>query len=87
MHRTQIYLTDEQERRIGALAKARGTSKAAVIRGILDASLDTGDAEADARLAIAGTAGICADYPDWPEWLEQVRSEGGADARLSQLGL
>lgn len=87
MHRTQIYLTEAQERRIRALAEARGLSKAAVIRGILDASLDTGDAEADARLAITSTAGICATYPDWPEWLEQVRSGSGADARLSQLGL
>jgi hypothetical protein len=87
MHRTQIYLTDDQERRIAALARARGSSKAAVIRGILDASLDTGDAGADARLAITATAGICADYPDRPEWLARVRSEGGVDPRLSSLGL
>ena len=87
MRRTQIYLTEQQDERIGALAKARGESKAAVIRGILDRGLDTGTAEADDLLAISSTAGICADYPDWPQWLEQVRSPGSADERLTSLGL
>lgn len=87
MHRTQIYLTEEQHERIGSLAGSRGVSKAAVIRGILDAALETGDSEADARAVITRTAGICADYPDWPEWLQNVRSGSGADGRLASLGL
>lgn len=87
MRRTQIYLTEEQDARIGDLAAARGESKAAVIRGILDAGLDVRSAEADAALAITSTAGICADYPDWPTWLDDVRSSAGADARLGALGL
>ena len=87
MRRTQIYLTEEQDDRIGSLAGARGVSKAAVIRGILDAALETGDSEADARSVITRTAGICAGYPDWPEWLEGVRSGSGADGRLASLGL
>lgn len=87
MRRTQIYLTEEQDQRIEAIARARGASKAAVIRGILDAGLDLGSADADAALAISSTAGICADYPDWPEWLRDVRAASGADGRLRQLGL
>ena len=86
MRRTQIYLTEEQDARIGDLARARGISKAAVIREILDAGLDPGTAEADAALAITSTAGLCADYPDWPAWLEGVRAST-ADDRLAQLGL
>lgn len=87
MHRTQIYLTEQQEERIAALSRARGESKASVIRGILDAGLDLDSAEADAVLAITSTAGICAEYPDWPAWLDDVRSGSSADDRLSQLGL
>jgi hypothetical protein len=87
MRRTQIYLTDQQDQRVAELARARGESKAAVIRAILDRGLDGGSAEADARLAISATAGICADYPDWPEWLEGVRSPTSADDRLAGLGL
>jgi hypothetical protein len=86
MRRTQIYLTEQQDQRIDALARSRGVSKAAVIRGMLDAGLDLGGAEADAVLAISSTAGICADYPDWPEWLDEVRATA-ADDRLTQLGL
>ncbi len=87
MRRTQIYLTEEQDRRIARLARDRGVSKAEVIRQILDAEFDTGDAEAEGRAAILATAGICADYPDWPEWLAGVRAPGGASARLDALGL
>jgi predicted DNA-binding protein len=39
MHRTQIYLTDEQRERIGRMAEDRGVSRAEVIRGILDREL------------------------------------------------
>lgn len=87
MRRTQIYLTNEQDQRLSALASERASSKAEVIRGILDAALDTGDADADGRAAILASAGICVDYPDWPAWLDRVRSGRGADARLAELGL
>ncbi len=86
MKRTQIYLTEEQERAISRVASARRCSKAEVIRQVLDAAFDTGDAEADARAIIAGTAGLCADYPDWLEWLASVRGRT-ADERLTELGL
>jgi len=87
MRRTQIYLTEEQDERIAGMAEARSVSKAEVIRQILDASLGSGDAEADGRAAILATAGICRDYPDWPEWLDDIRSSKGADERLRSLGL
>jgi hypothetical protein len=86
MKRTQIYLTEEQDRAIARVATARRCSKAEVVRQVLDAAFDTGDVEADARAVITGTAGLCADYPDWPEWLASVRGHT-ADERLGELGL
>ncbi len=86
MKRTQIYLTEDQHQEIARLAAVRRCTRAEVIRSILDAALDTGDAEADARAAIVGTSGLCADYPDWPEWLASVRGSD-ADDRLRRLGL
>lgn len=87
MHRTQIYLTDEQVRRIADRAADQGVSKAEVIRQILDAELDPDTSDAADRAVILATAGICADYPDWPDWLAEVRPPGGAAARLESLGL
>lgn len=86
MHRTQIYLTDDQQRRIAELARDRGVPKAQVIRSILDAALDTGDAEAEARAVIEATAGLLADYPGWADWQRSVRGRN-ANERLESLGL
>jgi hypothetical protein len=69
MKRTQVYLTEAQDRRLGEIAQARGTSKASVLRWVIDTAL----AEIEARSIILATGGICADYPDWPEWQRQVR--------------
>lgn len=85
MLRTQIYITNEQDRQIKVLAKSRRVSKAEVIRQILDAALDTGDAEAEARAGILATAGILPDAPDWPEWQAAVRGRP-ASRRLSDEG-
>ncbi len=86
MKRTQIYITDEQDRRLSELAADRQVSKASVIRQLLDRALDTGDPEAEARAAIRASAGVCADYPDWSEWLRSVRGRS-ADERARELGL
>lgn len=86
MKRTQIYITDEQNRQLAKLASDREISKAEAIRQILDRALDASDAEAEARSLIEGTAGLCADYPDWPEWLRSVRGRS-ADERLQAAGL
>ncbi len=86
MRRTQIYITDEQAERIKAIAQERNVTQAQVIRRILDAALETGDSEAEARAAILATAGILPDAPDWPEWQAQVRGRS-ADERLTDEGL
>lgn len=39
MQRTNIYLTDEQQRALAARARVAGTTKSAVLREILDAGL------------------------------------------------
>jgi len=84
MKRTQVYLTDDQDRRLSQMAKERGISKAGALRRALDSSLETGDSSAEERAIILGTAGICADYPDWPEWQRQVRGRTAAE-RLDEL--
>lgn len=84
MKRTQIYITEEQDQILSALASQRREPKAAVIRDILDAALDTGDAEGEAREEIRATAGILADAPDWSAWLNGVRGRT-ADHRMQML--
>jgi len=79
MKRTQIYIREDQAERIVGLAEERGISQAEVIRQILDAALDTGDAEAEARAAILATAGILRDAPDWPDWQRSVRGRTAAE--------
>jgi hypothetical protein len=86
MRRTQIYITDEQASQIKQLARSRRVSRAQVIRQILDAALETGDAEAEARAGILATAGILPDAPNWPEWQSSVRGRSAA-ARLADDGL
>jgi len=86
MKRTQIYISQEQDRRLAKIAADREISKAEVIRQLLDRALEPADAEAEARSVIQETAGICADYPDWPEWLRSVRGRT-ADERLRAAGL
>jgi hypothetical protein len=78
MHRTQVYLTQEQSRRLAEVARERGISKAGALRWALDLALGTGDAESEARAAIRATAGLLADYPDWPEWQREVRGRTAA---------
>jgi Ribbon-helix-helix protein, copG family len=86
MHRTQVYLTDEQRRRLARRAADEGASQAEVIRRILDRELGILSG-VDERLAIiAKTSGVLADHPDWPEWLKDVRGPGTAQ-RLRRLGL
>lgn len=79
MQRTQIYITDEQAREIKRVAHQRRVSMAHVIRQILDAALETGESEAEARAGILATAGILPDAPGWPEWQRAVRGRPAAD--------
>ncbi len=84
MLRTQIYITEEQERLIADQAADAGVPKAEVIRRILDAALGLDTGAADRRTAILATAGILPHAEDWPEWLAGVRG-AGAGERLERL--
>ncbi|CAN5451833.1 hypothetical protein BH20CHL6_BH20CHL6_20530 [soil metagenome] len=84
MKRTQVYLTEEQDRRLTNIARERGIPKARALRCALDAGLETGDPEAESRAMLLATAGVLADYPDWPEWQRQVRGRTAAQ-RLDEV--
>jgi hypothetical protein len=85
MRRTQIYITDEQDRGISDRAADSGVSKAQVIRRMLDAGLDIDNGADARRRAIQATAGVLADADDWDAWLDSVRGTGASE-RLSRLG-
>ena len=86
MQRTQIYLTEAQQRAIAQRAADGHISKAEAIRRILDVELGIDDGVADRLAAIDATAGVLPNAPDWQEWLAEVRGRGSAD-RLADLGL
>lgn len=85
MRRTQIYITEAQERRIAEQAEDAGVSKAEVIRRMLDDGLGLDDGVEARRTAILASAGVAAEEDDWPAWLERVRGAGAAE-RLDRLG-
>lgn len=85
MKRTQIYISEEQERRITAHAADADVSKAEVIRRLLDRGLGIDDGAETRLRAIEDTFGVLPDAPDWPAWLASVRG-GAADERLRRLG-
>lgn len=86
MHRTQIYLTDEQRRRVARRATDAGTSQAETIRRILDRALGISRGSQEGLDAVDATAGVLSDHPDWPDWLRAVRGRG-TSKRLRELGL
>ncbi|MFZ0013999.1 MAG: CopG family transcriptional regulator [Acidimicrobiia bacterium] len=65
--RTQIYLTDEQRRRIDELASAQGLTMAEIIRRAVDGYLSE---QADPRAALAATFGSAPDLevPSRADW-------------------
>ena len=65
--RTQVYLTDEQRRRIDELADAEGVTMAEIIRRALDGYLDD---QANPAAALAATFGAAPDIsvPTRDEW-------------------
>jgi hypothetical protein len=56
MHRTNIYLTDEQERALDARARAEGKTRSAVLREILDRELASPSLDGDIQEAFAALA-------------------------------
>lgn len=61
MQRTNIFLTDEQQRRLDRRAKEQGVSKSGLIRMILDDALAITHASATPEEAIEATSGIWVD--------------------------
>ncbi len=86
MQRLQLYLTDEQRRRLARRAADEGISQAEVVRRILDRALGIRRGVEDRLAVVEATSGVLADHPDWPEWLASVRGPGSAE-RLRRLGL
>ena len=84
MHRTQVYISEEQNRRIAAQAVDAGVSKAEIIRRLLDEGLGLDDGAEARRRAIVATAGLLPEADGWEAWLARVRG-GGADERLDRL--
>lgn len=83
MKRTNIYLTEEQDRMIARRARALSISKAEVVRRLLDAGLGIADA-VDVEEALEATFGLWADRSERD--LEDLRSRRESD-RLDRLGL
>ena len=73
MKRTQVYITEEQDKRLADLARSMHVSKAEALRWALDRALTTDNAEDEAPAAIRASAGVFADHHDWPEWQRRVR--------------
>ena len=66
--RTQVYLSQEQRRRIDAVAEAEGVTLAEVVRRALDIYL--ADIDVDPQRALAKTFGADphAQHPERDEW-------------------
>jgi len=65
--RTQVYLTDEQRRKIDQLADSEGVPMAVIIRRALDEYL-TDDADATTALTATFGASPAATAPSRDEW-------------------
>ena len=65
--RTQVYLTDEQRRRIDELAESEGVTMAEIIRRAVDGYLDD---QADPEPALVATFGAAPDFavPSRDDW-------------------
>lgn len=79
MHRTQIYLDDEQTARLDRRAAAEGASRSLLIRRAVDEYLTQEERDGAAwqarwRQAVEETAGIAPHLDEGPEYVERVRS-------------
>jgi len=70
MRRTQIYLDDDQDRRLAARARADGTTKSAVIREAIDQFLTRRSRKADLQAHLDATFGSLTgiEVPSRDEW-------------------
>jgi metal-responsive CopG/Arc/MetJ family transcriptional regulator len=78
MQRTNIYLDEEQCQELDRLARARGVSRAALIRELLDQALaGAGHNLSDDLAAIDASFGVFAD--------QEIHLERGPDERSRHL--
>ena len=81
MHRTNIYLTDDQRDRLDARAQAQGVSRAELVRCVLDAALR---GEADRLESDIGA--LQESFGQWDaEDLEIDRADGARAAHLARI--
>jgi predicted transcriptional regulator len=78
MHRTQIYLDDEQDRALAARARRAGRTKSALIRDAIEGYLTPPSDEqtglARLRAAIAEASGAAPSLPTGEQYVEDVRA-------------
>jgi predicted DNA-binding protein len=77
MKRTQIYLEEAQDERLGRRATAEGVTKSTLIREAIDEYLGTREDEAQKldrlRAALRESAGIAPYLPDGASYVDEVR--------------
>ncbi len=66
--RTQVYLTEEQRRRVDALAASKGVTMAEIIRRALDAYLELERPDPVPALAVTFGAASDMSLPGRGEW-------------------
>jgi predicted DNA-binding protein len=78
MHRTQVYLDDEQDAMLSARAQSSGRTKSSLIREAIDGYLAPVDSEQVAlarfRSAVQEASGIAPYLPPGPEYVERLRA-------------
>lgn len=88
MKRTQIYLEEEQDRKLAERAKASARTKSDLIRDALDRYLDGDPSETRLRAfreAVVATAGSISRLPPGQEYVRTIRSADRArDEQLEQ---
>ncbi len=84
MLRTQVYLTEAQDRALKRLARTTGRSQSQLIRDAVDRLIETRSPPpaADWKEAFHRARGMWADRADLDELLGELRSEG--DQRLAR---
>lgn len=77
MKRTQIYLEESQDERLGRRARAAGTTKSDLIREAVDAYLagpeDDGTQLLSFRAAVRAVAGAAPRLPEGRRYVEEMR--------------
>lgn len=78
VHRTQIYLDDDQERQLVDRARQVGQTKSALIRKAVDAYLSPASSSEGAlaalRAAVNDAAGAAPYLPSGADYVEQLRA-------------